>query len=201
MDHKWDLSGDYFEACNCDVACPCVFLSGPTEGDCKLLVGWHIDRGSFNGVNLNGLNVAMAVYSPKIMTDGHWKVGLYIDQRAADAQKDALVNIFGGRAGGVFGGVVPLISEIWGVSPVTIEYQSNGKNHSLRVENLMSMETEAIQGQDGKDVMVENVPFTLVPGIPATVAKSKRVEFTDHGQHWTFSGKNSYYSLFKYSGG
>jgi hypothetical protein len=35
----WGLSGTYFESCNCDTACPCVFLSEPTEGDCTVLVG------------------------------------------------------------------------------------------------------------------------------------------------------------------
>jgi len=39
----WQLKGVYFEACNCDVPCPCVFLSAPTAGQCTVLVGWHIE--------------------------------------------------------------------------------------------------------------------------------------------------------------
>jgi len=45
MSEKWNLSGTYFEACNCDAACPCVFLSNPTEGECTVLVAWHVDPG------------------------------------------------------------------------------------------------------------------------------------------------------------
>lgn len=29
MTTEWKVSGTYFEACNCDVACPCVFTSAP----------------------------------------------------------------------------------------------------------------------------------------------------------------------------
>ncbi|MEE8334606.1 MAG: DUF1326 domain-containing protein, partial [Alphaproteobacteria bacterium] len=42
----WSLKGTYFESCNCDAACPCVFLSAPTDGDCTVLIGWHIDQGN-----------------------------------------------------------------------------------------------------------------------------------------------------------
>ena len=42
---NWILQGSYFETCNCEIACPCVWLQPPTTGDCKLLVAWHIDQG------------------------------------------------------------------------------------------------------------------------------------------------------------
>ena len=69
MADNWTISGDYFEACNCEAACPCVFLSPPTTGECTLLVGWHIDSGNMNGADLGGLNVALAVHSPGHMIE------------------------------------------------------------------------------------------------------------------------------------
>ncbi len=42
---SWNLDGTYMETCNCATACPCIFLSDPTEGECGALVGWHIDHG------------------------------------------------------------------------------------------------------------------------------------------------------------
>ena len=45
----WKLDGMYFEACNCDAACPCVFLSAPTTGECTVIIGWHIEDGTFAG--------------------------------------------------------------------------------------------------------------------------------------------------------
>ncbi len=47
MAEKWNLSGTYFETCNCEVACPCVFLSPPSTGECTVLVAWHVDKGRY----------------------------------------------------------------------------------------------------------------------------------------------------------
>lgn len=201
MQQNWDISGTYFEACNCEAACPCIMLGDPTDGDCQLLVAWHIDQGNFQGVSLNGLNTAMAVYTPENMMKGQWKAALYIDQNASDAQKEALTKIFGGQAGGVIGAVAPLIGEVWGVTPAQIEYQANGKKRHMRINNVAHVDVEAIQGQNGMDVLIENPPLTLVPGTPAVVARSKQASYTDHGQQWSFSGKNSFYSPFHYQAG
>jgi hypothetical protein len=40
----WSVEGTYIEACNCEAACPCIFFSPPTEGECKVVVGWHVDK-------------------------------------------------------------------------------------------------------------------------------------------------------------
>jgi hypothetical protein len=121
---QWNLSGNYFETCNCEVACPCVFLSAPTSGECTVLVGWHIDQGSFGDINLNGLNAALAVHSPGNMVEVQWKVALYLDERASEQQKNALIQIFGGQAGGHFGRIAEHIGEVVGVKSAAIDYQA-----------------------------------------------------------------------------
>ena len=55
MAESWKVKGTYFEACNCAAACPCVFLSAPTEGNCTVILAWHIDQGSFGSASLDGL--------------------------------------------------------------------------------------------------------------------------------------------------
>ena len=72
-----DISGTYYESCNCDTACSCVFLSAPTTGECTVLIAWHIDSGSFAQANLNGLKVDLAAHSPGTMTEREWKVAIY----------------------------------------------------------------------------------------------------------------------------
>ena len=76
MADEWKLTGGYFEACNCDVACPCVFLGPPTQGDCTVLVAWHIDKGNLGGMALDGLNVVLAAHSPGHMLQTKWKAFL-----------------------------------------------------------------------------------------------------------------------------
>jgi hypothetical protein len=198
MAEKWKMSGTYFEGCNCTVACPCVFLNAPTEGDCKLLVGWHIEQGRFGEVGLDGLNVAMAVYSPGHMLQVKWQAALYLDEKASDAQKNALTQIFGGQAGGHPAVLASFVGQVLGVSSKKLDYKANGKKRSLEIAGVSMAEIEAIEGQGGAEVTLNNVPLTVVPGFPAVQSKSKQLSYHDYGMNWEISGKNGFYSPFAY---
>ncbi len=106
---SYTVEGEYMEACSCSVSCPCIFLNPATKDACDVFIGWHITRGDKEGVDLSGLNVALAVHSPKLMTDGNWTAALYLDERASPAQAEALTAIFSGQAGGHLANVAPLI--------------------------------------------------------------------------------------------
>lgn len=116
--NNWILQGSYFETCNCEIACPCVWLQPPTTGDCKLLVAWHIEKGQLNNQRLDDLNVAMACYSPGNMKDGNWQAALYVDDRADDDQFDAIVQIFSGQQGGHPAILMSFVGEVLGVSTI-----------------------------------------------------------------------------------
>ena len=197
MPASWKIAGSYFEACNCEVACPCVFLSPPTTGTCTLLVAWHIDQGRFEEIDLDGLNTVLAVHSPGHMLEVKWKVALYVDERGSQAQQDALSQIFSGQAGGHLAGVVPLIGEVLGVKSAPIEYRSEGKRRSLRLGDFAEAEIDGLPGQDGGDVTIGNHPFAPVPGFPVVVAKSKQMKFSDYGLKWEVN-KNGFFSPFAY---
>src|SRR5262249_46921772 len=94
--------------------------------------------------------------------------------------------------------VVPLIGEVLGTRAASIEYRSEGKRRSLRVGDIADAEVEALPGQEGGDVTIGGAPFTLVPGFPAVVAKSKQVRFGDYGLKWELSNKNGFLSQFAY---
>jgi hypothetical protein len=32
---QWNLSGDWFDVCKCNIPCPCEFAQAPTYGDCN----------------------------------------------------------------------------------------------------------------------------------------------------------------------
>src|SRR5260370_3160765 len=98
MPISWKIAGSYFEACNCDLACPCVFLSPPTSGDCTVLLAWHIDQGCFGEVDLDGLNAVPAAHSPGHILQGKWKVSLYVADREDQSQQDALHQILSSQA-------------------------------------------------------------------------------------------------------
>lgn len=200
MASKWNLAGTYFETCNCEVACPCVFMSPPSTGECTVLVGWHIDKGNFGDVTLDGLNVVLAVHSPGHMAQVKWKAAVYLDGRATQAQKDALTQIFSGAAGGHPAVLASFVGQVLGVKSVTIEYKAEGKRQSLRIPDVAEAEIEALAGQGGAEITISNHPLCIAPGQPAVVAKSKRFSYRDHGFQWEVSGKNGFYSAFAYQG-
>lgn len=198
MATPWKVEGTYFEACSCEAACPCVFTSPPTNGTCDALLGWHIDQGHFGDIRLDGLKVALFAHAPGHMLQGGWRVALYVDQDADEAQRDALAQIYSGQAGGHMAGLAPLIGEVLGVQSAAIDYREDGRKRSLKIAELADMEIEALEGQGGEEVLLANVPFTAVPDFPAVVGRSSRLKYRDHGFDVEISQKNGFYSPFAY---
>lgn len=195
---SWNLAGTYLETCNCQVACPCVFLSPPSMGHCTVLVGWHVDHGQFNDVPLDNLNVALAVRSPGNMIQGNWQAALYVDERATAEQNNALMQIFTGQAGGHPAMLVSFVTQFLGAKTVPIEYKAEGKRRSLRIPGVAEAEIEALSGQDGSEATISGHPLCIAPGHPAVVAKSKRLSYRDYDFHWEISDRNGFYSAFAY---
>jgi hypothetical protein len=195
---KWNLSGDYFEACNCDVACPCVFLSDPTHGSCTVLVAWHVKKGNSGTEKLDGLSFALAAYSPGNMLKTKWEAAVYIDEKATPGQRKALEIILGGKAGGPFGALAPLIGKIVGLRYVPIVFKVDGKKRSLQIPGTASMNSEAMSGPNGASVTLAGAPLLLTPEV--TVAKADMLSLSDHGWKWEVAGGNSFYSAFNFGG-
>ena len=98
----WRLTGDWFDVCKCTIPCPCTFAQPPSEGDCEGVLAWHIREGRYGDVPLDGLNVvALGAFEGNIWA-GETKValGMFLDERAREDQREGLQTIFGGQAGG-----------------------------------------------------------------------------------------------------
>jgi hypothetical protein len=96
MARDWLIEGKYIEYCSCDLGCPCETMADPTHGHCTGLVGFKIDKGHCDGVKLDGLSVVATFYFPRAIHHGHGVMHPIIDERASDAQKDALFYILSG---------------------------------------------------------------------------------------------------------
>jgi hypothetical protein len=146
----WQLSGDYFENCNCSVVCPCLIspaqplTSRPSQGACDVALAFHIDKGSYGTVALDGLNLAVVAHTPGPMADGNWTAAIYVDERASDEQAEAMGAIFGGAEGGPMAAFAPLIATNLGVKKVPITYRVTGKTRSAEIPGIMSMSVEPL---------------------------------------------------------
>ena len=203
--YDWRLEGDYFDGCNCKSICPCIFGLDPTEGDCKGLVAWHIEKGHFlsttndnnNSINLANLNVIMSVHAPGHMFTGpKWKMALYLDERANNDQKEALTKVFTGQVGGEF--VTEVMSRTGatlGIRSVPIEFDIEGKNKRRRIKipSIVEMEIEGLTGSDPNvESKVVNPAFSGTPGDDPIIARSTRHTYKDHGLEWDNRGRKAF---------
>src|SRR5690349_3080928 len=138
------MEGQYFEACNCHVACPCIFGSDPTFGECTAILAWHVDRGSSGRHSLAGLNFVIAVYCSGNMETHPWEVAIYLDSRAAGPQREALEAILTGKAGGLFRNLSSVFQPIRGIRSVPIEFEVDGKKRTLRVSGVTDVVVERL---------------------------------------------------------
>ena len=146
----WSVQGTYIEACNCEVACPCIFFSPPTDGECKVVVGWHVDKGRHGDTKSRRPQRRADRLRPGNMKDGQWKVALYLDERGDDRQRAALQGIFSGADGGHIANLGPLIGQVLGARPAKITFESGPKAHfRFEVDGAASAEFEPVEGQGG----------------------------------------------------
>jgi hypothetical protein len=142
----WKLEGSYIETCSCDVVCPCtVSLSlGATRDRCNLTLVFSVKNGEVEGTDVSGLNVAVVVDSPKVMSEGNWRIGVVIDQAASEEQAEKLGAVFSGALGGPMEAVAPLVGEDLGVESLPIEVNEDGHNHSVRIGDVIDFEIEDV---------------------------------------------------------
>ena len=181
MSDNWSLEGHYFESCNCDLVCPCIFLMPPTKGYCHALVGWRIDKGHLDEVKLDGVKVAVYLEAPGLLTDGGWVVCLYIDEKATESQTNAIGELWSGKHGGHLAVIASLITDVKSVKQAPIDFSIEGKKRHLKVGKVGENEMYAIDGEDGNEVFVSNHPLAVAPGNPLIIHKAKKAWFRDSG--------------------
>jgi hypothetical protein len=154
---SWNVRGSYFETCSCNVVCPCTasLALGATLDRCKVTLVFNVHNGDVEGTDVGGLTVAAIVDTPKVMTDGNWRVGVFIDAAASDEQAEKLGGVFSGALGGPMAALGPLISENLGVQRAPIEVREDGLRHSIRIGDAVDFEIEDV------------VPFGVENGQPA----------------------------------
>lgn len=205
MQTKWQFTGDYFENCNCDVVCPCLvspaapLTARPTQGFCDVALVFHIDKGSYGDVSLDGLNVAVIAHTPGAMADGDWTAAPYIDERANDAQMAALAAIFSGNEGGPMAAFAPLIGTHLEGKKVQITYRINGKTRSVEIPGIMHMAVEPLGSMHPSGELWGALGHPVAPDRIAFAVGAKGSTFTDHGMRWDNSGRNGHYAPISWS--
>ena len=202
----WRLKGDWFDVCRCRVPCGCTFAQAPDEGQCDGILAWHITEGNYGDVQLDDLSVvAVGTFEGNIWAgEAKPKMGFFIDERADDAQREAIRIIFGGDAGGWPGGFAQLIDEVLGIEYAPIEFElDEGRRWSVEVPGKARGSAEALVGPTSPEtpVQVHNAPGAEVgPGQVATYATAQEDEVEAFGLKWSWPGRSSKHFPFEWSG-
>ena len=157
---SWSIEGTYFETCSCELMCPCNFSfdHGATYDYCRVTLVFDIREGEVEGTDVSGRTLAVIADTPKVMTEGNWRLGMFVDDGASDEQVQKLTAVFSGQVGGPMAGLAPLIGEVLGVERAPIEVVEDGLSHSVRIGEAIDFEVEDI------------VPFGVETGEPARLA-------------------------------
>ena len=125
---KGSVSGAYVEARTAEVFTGgCIMGSEAETVGKNAVLAWKVDRGSFNGVTLDGLTVVAAVAGDRNL--GIDEIGgaraatrsaVFVDNRANPAQQMALVAMANELSNGLVGTIVQ-------VTPSPIEFADQGK--------------------------------------------------------------------------
>src|SRR5947199_4266742 len=143
---SWRIAGSYFETCSCDVVCPCTasLSLGATNDYCRVVLVFHVKQGDVEGVDVGGLTVAAVADTPKVMSEGNWRLGVFIDAAASDEQAEKLGGVFSGALGGPMEALGPLIGENLGVERAPITVERDGLRHAVRIGEAVDLEVEDV---------------------------------------------------------
>jgi hypothetical protein len=140
------ISGSYVEARTAEVFTGGCIMNGEaaTTGREALLV-WKVDRGSFDGVALNGLSVVAAIAGDQNLgireiggAPAATRAAIFVDERATAAQRTALVAMATQHSNG-------MVSKVVETTPTTIQFvdepaaiRVSAKSLRLTVEKEMN---------------------------------------------------------------
>src|SRR5262249_46904510 len=146
---RWQISGEYFEACSCDSVCPCPtsdMAARPTKGYCAVGLVFRVGQGLHGSTKLDGLSFAGLARTPRPMVQGDWTVGPILDERASGEQRAALAASASGGEGGPMATLGPLISHFEGAQTKPIQIEMSGMHRSVSIPGVLDIAIEGIAG-------------------------------------------------------
>jgi hypothetical protein len=181
---SWSLTGSYVETCSCELMCPCnlSFDHGATYDFCRVSLIFNIREDEVDGTDIGGLKVAVVADTPKVMAEGNWRLGVFVDENASDEQMEKLVQVFSGQLGGPMAALSPMVGEILGVERAPIEVVDDGLRHSVRVGDAVDFEIEDIVPfglENGRPIRFDGMFHPV--GSDLTMAEAKRSRISAFG--------------------
>jgi hypothetical protein len=194
----YHLEGRLLEVCDCRVLCPCWIGEDPDNGTCDSVLAYRFDAGKIDGVDVTGRTIALVSHIPGNVLAGNFRVAVYIDDEASDAQQQALLDVYTGKLGGPVAELAKLVGEVVSVERTAITFDVQGGRGTLQIGEVSYAELEPYKGADGSTTTLSNTIFSTVPGAPVFVGKALRYR-SKHaalGHDLDITGHNALQSTF-----
>jgi len=201
---SYRIAGDYLEACACRLVCPCdLGEDAAAMKGCQATYAWHIEKGRYGNVSLDGLTMIGMILKPEKNTSaalGKMEWGLYLDENADAKQRAALEAVFRASAGTQFG-------TLHGPKFVPIAFAKKATDadgladeYLLEIKNTLSLKTAMFKNEEGKRTVRVNSPGAFVPALYYAKAVQHTYRDKDWKTSWDFAGRQSFYGRFDYVG-
>lgn len=153
----YELRGRFFEACDCDVPCPCWFEQSPDEDECTGLIAWQIERGEINGFDVSGRTVvSLSQHGGHRERPRHLHMALVVDEHADDGQFRALGEAFSGDLGGPLGELARMSEGERLLERAPISFTTDGRATRLTVGPRVLVESELLVGATDRVITIND---------------------------------------------
>ena len=191
------IRGEYLESRTTDVYTGACFANGEVEQTGRLAVmGWHIDKGDFDGVNLDGLSVVGVIRAKGTLGDWMQKTNpakavMIVDEKATPEQQLALKAFARKMSGDLLSDVVRTE-----VQPIAFSFKDNNV-HSRTAEmtagTLAKIATRPLTEADQichhEDVWYQ--PLSKTEHAMAAYTMANSYEGLGLGETWSYPEKRS----------
>ena len=165
-----------------------------TYGICDFVLSWHVKKGRAVDRDLSDLFVVLAGTYNDNDPGQPWHVILYVDDRSDIVQREALEDIFLGRAKGTpLRNFAHVIAEVYSVRSARIELSHVKNKEYIKVGNMISARTDRPFPSDVGVACA--IPGFEQPG-QEIVADHFRVK--DSPFDWDFTGRCGFATKFAY---
>jgi hypothetical protein len=147
----WRLKGRELANCNCEYGCNCQFGGLPDKGNCQAVFAMDIEEGKHGDTDLSGLKIAAVFHWPGPIHEGKGEAVAFVDERASEEQRNALLTIMTGgdtdpmaTVFAVFASTIETMHEPLFV-PIEFEADVEGRTARLRIEGHVECDAEPIR--------------------------------------------------------
>ncbi|WP_408960707.1 DUF1326 domain-containing protein [Natrinema sp. 74] len=174
-------------------------MESPDDDVCTVSLAWHIEEGNYGDVDLDGVAVGMLISTDEgvmFAPETEWDIVLLLDETANDNQREALEDIYSGRAGGIWAPVADTHVRSVDVTTVPINFSRDESDFSVEIGDAIEMDASGAVGFNEEVGTISPHPLTKSTEVQTGKSTTATVSYDDQFT-WDVSGNNAYLGDFE----